>query len=88
MRVYLRERLWLSFYCATAQTVSELVRELSSACECLACILLLSIIFTCNILNLCYNKHIKGNRHRVVGQNLRKNLPGTANVTGKVFCIM
>ena len=87
MRVYSRERLWLSFYCATAQTVSELVRELSSACECLACIILLSITFTCNILNFCYNKHIKGNSHRVVGLNLRKNLPAPTKVQGRFFVL-
>ena len=70
-------------YCATAQTVSELVRELSSAKYEPP----VSIKSPCNLYIFGYNKLINGNRHRVVGQNLRKNLPSTANVTGKVFAL-
>ena len=45
----------------------------------------LSIKSPCNLYIFCYNKHIKGNRHRVVGQNLRKNLPAPSKVQGRFF---
>lgn len=73
----------LFFYLATARQRDEAKRNRAEP----GLYLPLSIKSPCNLYIFCYNKLIKGNRHRVVGQNLRKNLPSTANVTGKVFAL-
>jgi len=82
MKVYFQERIWLYFF-IWRQPDSEMQRsgiELS-----LASSVPLSIKSPCNLYIFCYNKHIKGNRHRVVGHCLRKNLPAPTKVQGRFF---